>query len=72
MTQLYGVIRIPAIPPPAERYRRAREARYRRRLQLLGMRPASITKALARGFPGPWVRACRTEMQRVLWDLAPR
>jgi hypothetical protein len=70
--RLHARITIPARPEPKERHLAARRARYRRRLELLGVRPASLRKYLDRGFPGPFLRACRMEMRRVVWDLRYR
>lgn len=70
--KLFARVRIDARPPARERYLAARRRRYWRRMELAGIRPASIQRYLARGFPGPWARARTAEMQRVIWDLKYR
>lgn len=71
-----GVVRVhyTGRKPAKLRYIDARRRRYRRRLQLAGVRPASIKRYLARGFvsTAPFVTAVREEMARVIYDMIGR
>lgn len=68
MKQLHARIVVPAYDPH-ESYLAHRRLRYGRRMELMGLRPASIEKYLKRGFPGPFARAMRREMARLIWDI---
>jgi hypothetical protein len=59
-------------PDPNEERLRYRRKRYAKRMELSGVRPASIQRYLARGFKGPWVRALHAEMERLVWDIKYR
>jgi hypothetical protein len=80
MTKLiFGRIQIPAgmltgRPEPKIRYLAARRKRFRRRMVLAGIRPASIDRYLNRGFYllGPWAMARREEMNRMIMDIDAR
>ncbi len=60
------VIRAEAFRPTL---RDRRRAVYRRKMQLQGVRPASIKRYLSRGFPSRWSLAVRAEMAALIADL---
>jgi hypothetical protein len=71
MKQLQGRVTV-RWPSPDDERLRYRKRRYERRMELAGIRPASITRYLARGFKGPFARALNNEMQRLVWDIKYR
>jgi len=71
MKPLYGRV---VIGPPSHEDNRLkyRKRRYERRMELVGIRSASIAKYLRRGFKSAWSRALSSEMERLVWDIKYR
>ncbi len=68
---IYAVI--PVRPDdPNQKYLEYRRRRFKRRMELMGLRSASIEKYLRQGFPGPFTRAIRSEMERFVLDIKYR
>jgi hypothetical protein len=67
---LYGRIRIDMEQIAAdERRETARKKHFYARMKAMGIRGTSIQKYLRRGFPGPFIKALRSEMEQMVTDI---
>ncbi len=70
--EMYARVVISLTPTPEEQRLRYRKERYRRRMEIAGVRPASIARYLTRGFGGPFSRALRREVEQLALDMKYR